>query len=199
LYEVEKILESNRNPLMLFDLRLKQAELAYQEGRIQEAMAFTRQATAAAPAGGEGAELYAKLMESLLLIRTRQSVRGNHIAREVIGKLDQANLAMAASSARLMLAEALASSENPNPALRDSARESALQSLNFFEPRRILESAWRAHLLVARTAGNAGEIESHRMAAASALAQMRTRWSPGSLEGYLQRPDIQSLSRAAQF
>ncbi|MEO8128758.1 MAG: protein kinase [Bryobacteraceae bacterium] len=201
LSEVERILESNPNPnrLMLFDLRLKQAEFAYQEDRIPEARAFARQAAAVAPANADGEELGAQLMESLVLIRTRQVARGNQMAQDIIAKWDRANLILAASTARLMLSEALVASGNLSPALRDAARESSLQALAFFEPRKILEASWRAHLLVACTSPNPGEIESHRLAAASSLAQLRTSWSPGSVEGYLQRPDLKSLSATAQL
>ena len=178
---------------------MKKAELAYQEGRMQDAMAFSRQALSVSPAAGEGAELGANLMEALVLIRTRQGTRGNKLAQNVIAKLEQANLILAASSARLMLAEALLASGNSSPALRDSARGMALQALAFFEPRRILESVWRAHSVVARASQGSGEIESHRIAADSALAQLKTLWPPGSVEGYLQRPDLKLLSTVMKF
>ena len=199
LSEVEHLLESSPNRLHLFDLRMKQAELAYQEGRMQDAMAFSRQAPSVAPAAGEGSELGANLMEALVLVRTRQGTRGNELAQNVIGKLEKANLVLAASSARLMLAEALVASGNSSPALTDSARGMALQALVFFEPRRILESVWRAHSVLARASRDSGEIESHRIAADSALAQLKTLWPPGSMEHYLQRPDLKLLSPVMKF
>ena len=167
---------------------------------MQAAMAFSKQALSVAPAAGEGAELGANLMEALVLIRTRQGTRGNKLAQNVIAKLEQTNLILAASSARLMLAEALAGPANSNSVLRDSARGMALQALVFFEPRRILESVWRAHSVIAQASSrDAREIQSHRIAADSALAQLKTHWPHESVESYLQRTDLKLLSTVMKF
>ena len=197
--EVEQLLQSSPNRLLLFDLRMKRAELAYQQGRMQEALAVSRQALSAAPAAGDGSELAAKLMEAVVLIRTGQAARGNEIAQDVIQKLEQANLVLAASSARLTLAEALTGAGNSNSVLRAAACGLAIQALAFFEPRRIWESVWRAHAVAAQAALDSGEVEAHHIAAASALAQLKSSWPPGIVEAYLQRADLKLLSAAMKF
>ena len=189
LTEVEHLLETTPNRQHLVELRMKQAELAYQKGGMQQAAGFLKQALSVRSAEGERAELDAKLMEALILVRTGQGNRGNELARDVIGKFDEAKLVHTASSARLMVAEAVVAAGPASPALKDSARSMALQALTFFEPRRILESVWRAHLVVVHTATGFGEAEEHRTASESALAQLKATWPAGSVADYLLRRD----------
>ena len=197
--EVAQLLESSPNPRILFDLRLKRAELAYQQGRMQDALALSRQASSVAAAAGEGSELGVKLLQALVFIRTRQGIRGYDAALEVTRQLDQSNLVLAASAARLLLTEALVDSGSSNRDHRDSARALALQAITFFESRRIWECAWRAHAVVARVARDSGEVEAHRIEAGSALAKLKTVWPPGIVDGYLQRPDLKLLSTFSKF
>jgi tetratricopeptide (TPR) repeat protein len=188
LTEIEHLRQKNENPLNLSLLRLRQAEMAYAEGRFETAITNARKAIAAMPASGDQAEIDARLIEALTSIRTGRRNEGIQSALQLAREFEESKLAGIAASARLAIAEALAGiGENRR------ARDLALDALKFFEPRNVWESVWRAHLMAARASEESADISVHRGSARSALAQMRNLWPSSDVSRYLQRPDIKLL------
>jgi hypothetical protein len=93
--------------------------------------------------------------------------------------MDAANLLLGGAAARLMIAEAFVAAGQPGLALQP-----ARQALEFFEPRGIWESVWRAR----RASG------SERAAARDALTRLKAAWPAADVERYLARPAIAALA-----
>jgi serine/threonine protein kinase/Tfp pilus assembly protein PilF len=194
LAEIELLLGNNEDPLSLFLLRLRQAEMAYAEGRFEEAKAYARKAISAVPASVNQAEPDARLIEVLVSIRTGHRNEGIQSALKLVREFEESRLAGNAASARLAIAEALVDTEESSRA-RDLARD----ALQFFEQHNVLESIWRAHLVAARVSERSADISAHRNSARSALAQMRNLWPSSDVDNYLQRADIRLLSGNLDF
>jgi hypothetical protein len=161
---------------------------------MSAALAFSRQALLEAPGAGEGAELSAKLIEALIVIRTHSRTASNDSARNAIGGFERAKLVFEAASARLEVAQALVATRDHSPATMSFTLKTALEALGFFEPRRIWESIWRAHLIAAQAAQVRPDVDAHRAAAGSALTQLKLSWPAGIVDNYLRRPDIRLLT-----
>jgi serine/threonine protein kinase/Tfp pilus assembly protein PilF len=194
LAEIELLLGNNEDPLSLYLLRLRQAEMAYAEGRFEEAKAYARKAISAVPASVNQAEPDARLIEVLVSIRTGHRNEGTQSALKLVREFEESRLAGNAASARLAIAEALVDTEESSRA-RDLARD----ALQFFEQHNVLESIWRAHLVAARVSERSADISAHRNSARSALAQMRNLWPSSDVDNYLQRADIRLLSGNLDF
>jgi tetratricopeptide (TPR) repeat protein len=189
LKEIELLLKKDASPLQLSLLRLRQAEMAYVEGRFEQAKANAQKAISAVPAPGDQAEMDARLIEALTSIRTGHRAKGIQSALQLVREFEESRLAGNAASARLATAEALAGiGENSR------ARDLALDALKFFEESNVWESGWRAHLVAARVSETSAEISAHRNSARSALAKMKDLWPANDVDRYLQRTDIQLLS-----
>jgi tetratricopeptide (TPR) repeat protein len=176
------------DPQVLSLLRLRQAEIAYTEGRFEKAKAYARMAITAVPASGDETEPNAKIIDALASIRTASRGGGIESALQVVRELDKTKLVGKAASARLLIAEALASVSE-----RTRAHELALEALPFFERHQIWESIFRGHMVAALTSRDSAEAEAHRDSARSALARLRNLWSSESVDLYLVRPDIKRL------
>ncbi len=194
LSSVEELLHKADNPQCLSMLRLRDAELSYVDGHFKKAIACARMAISALPSAGDQAEVGAKLIEALALIRGGSRNEGIQSALNLIRELDRSKLIVAAASARLSTAEALAAARE-----RTLAQSLAPAALNFFEQRRIWESAWRGHMVSAQIAENSAEADTHKASALSILAQLRKTWSARDVERYLERADIKALCSAIQL
>jgi tetratricopeptide (TPR) repeat protein len=187
LAEAASELEKNPNRQLLFELRLGQAALAHQEGRL---------ADAAASAGMAPAVLQADVPRSRLigiLAAIRRAAQPDLAAAlSLVENFDREGLAPEAAAARLEIAAALLAPRRPAAPARDLAERLATESLAFFEPRRIWEGAWRGHALAARASRDAAS--AHRAAARSAFDCLRALWPAATFESYLERPDIRPLA-----
>jgi tetratricopeptide (TPR) repeat protein len=188
LAEVERLLERHPNPLNSFDLMVLKSEMAYEDGRISQTATLARQALALQGASAD-ARSRASLLLSVALIRGRREAEALAMASSTLDELDHAHRALEAAQAHLSLAEALVEAGQGGP-----ARGHALKALAFFEPRRIVEATWRAHLVAARAAGPE-ESGQHRQAAMSALASLKSSWPAPDVGRYLERPDIRLALR----
>src|SRR4029079_11457592 len=178
--------------LPLFKLRL--AEMAYAEGRLDEARVHAAAAIAAAPAAGDSIKRGARLIQSLALIRTSRTADAAQAATAVIQEFDHANLKGNAAAARLLTAEALAARSD-----RSAAARMAIEALGFFQTRQVWESVWRAHGVVARYSPDAKEAEAHREFARTALEELKKSWPANGVELYLRRPEITALYTGLRF
>jgi serine/threonine protein kinase/lipopolysaccharide biosynthesis regulator YciM len=133
-------------------------------------------------------------IRALIEIRSGRVKEGLESASNVIDRLEKSNLKARAASVRLETAAALFAAGRKEPAAPLIA--SALQ---FFEPRRICESAWRGHALLVKLSTNSADAESHRAAARASLDRLRASWPAENVEMYLNRPDIATLYTAARF
>jgi eukaryotic-like serine/threonine-protein kinase len=193
--EAERLLKGSPNRQLMFNLRISQARFAYQERRMRDAIYFSREALLTAPSFSEAAEPSARLIEVLVLIRSRATSTVDDSGRDIIGNFERAKLVFDAACARLAIAEAWMATTNPSPAVKSSAYTLALEALSFFEARRIWESVWRAHSIAALASQGRTETEKHRTAASSALNQLKGLWPRDSFDSYLRRPDIRSLAK----
>jgi tetratricopeptide (TPR) repeat protein len=189
--EVVPLLEKNPNRQKLSDLRILQARMAYGAGRMSDALKYAHQASAAVPPGAPQS-IQARLIESLVAIR-RPAESNAPPGADIVEQFDKEGLAREAASARLAIAEALAIADRADPTARDSASRLALQTLDFYEPRRIWEPAWRAHCILALVSAGSVQAESHRTAARAALSQLRALWPGDAVDTYLERPEIRLL------
>ncbi len=194
LTEIEPLLRSNDDPYNLSMFMLRQAEIAYAEGRFEKAKANALEAISAVSAVGDQAELDAKLIEALVSIRTGHRDEGIQSALQLVREFEESKLAGNAASARLAIAEALiGTGENGR------AHDLALEALQFFKQHNIWESVWRAHLVAARMSEGPADISAHRNSARSALGQIRKLWPSSDVDSYLQRADIKLLYGNMQF
>lgn len=194
LAEIELLLQDNKDKLNLSLLRLRQAEMAYAEGRFEKAKAYAQKAISAVTAAGDQAEPDAKLIEALVSIRTGRQNEGIQSALQLVREFDESKLAGNAASARLAIAEALTGTEESG-----RARDLALAALKFFNQHNVWESIWRAHLVAARVSEGQTDISAHREFARSALEQMKNLWPATDVNSYLQRADIKSLYSNMSF
>jgi tetratricopeptide (TPR) repeat protein len=189
--DVGELLKKGQNQQLLSRLVAKRAEIALSQDRLGEAGAFLRQALSAVNRGGE-AEPELSLIQALVLIRTGRPTEGGELSASVVEKLEKAELAGSAASARLSTAEAWMAAGNRSQALHTSRA-----ALDFFEPRSILESAWRGHAVAAWAAED--RANAHMASGRSALNQLRSRWPAGAVDTYLQRPDTRRLLQLSRF
>lgn len=193
LSEAEKQPERSRNRQFQSELRVKQARVAYQDGRMGDAAALSRLVPSGTPPVAQPSELGARLILALARIRDSPASANIAAAESVIEDFRQAGLLFETACARLDVAEALTVAARPSPAAKSAALKLALESLDFFAPRRIWESVWRGHWVAARAAEQPGDVESHKAAAREALARLKALWSADAVDGYLRRPDIGML------
>jgi serine/threonine protein kinase/tetratricopeptide (TPR) repeat protein len=195
LSEVQEALDRSPNQrLQNLWLKTGQSEMAYANGRLSDAKTLAQQALSLTPGNGGSEELSATLIQALAMIRSGQERRGVDLAKEVIERFNQGKLIHGAASGRLSTAEALFLSGN-----RGLALTMAQEALGFFEPREIWESIWRGHLIAARASTKPADAEAHLTSARAALARLKGLWPPGSVDNYLQRPDIKLLSGNMKF
>jgi tetratricopeptide (TPR) repeat protein len=185
LLEVERLL--NANPVLLFDLRTTQAEIAYQDGRAADEQHSLSLARAAASGGGEGSEPKVQLIEALVQIRESRNGAAESAGRAIQGLAD-AKLPLDAAAARLTVAQALLAAGD-----RARALGFARDGVDFFEQRGIYESMWRAYSIMAGASRESAEAKTYQTQADSALVKLKALWPAQSLEGYLDRSDIKKL------
>jgi hypothetical protein len=173
---VERVLRENPDPSAAFELSLLKSEIAYSEGRFAPAEPLAGSGTGSAAAR-------ATLMRAVASIRQRREDEGLRNAASAVDEIDKASLLSDAAHARLLVAEALVAAGRAA-----SAADYAARALEFFEPRGITESCWRAHLAVALAAGP--DSDRHRDSARSALAELKAAWPAQDVATYLARPDI---------
>jgi tetratricopeptide (TPR) repeat protein len=190
LSEAQALLNRNPNQGSLSLLNLRKAEIDYRSGRFEEAKANARKISAVAQANSDPG---LSLILALIAIRTNQKAQGIRAATNLIEESDRDKLAGSAASARLAVAEALVMTGD-----RSLALKMALEALAFFEPRHIWEGTWRAHVVAARCLDE-NAAEEQLFAARSAIAELRKIWSSGSVDLYLERPDIKALRKSAAF
>jgi tetratricopeptide (TPR) repeat protein len=188
LTEIEPLLRSNDNPHSLSMFMLLQAEMAYVEGRFEQAKANAREAISAVPTPGDQGEMAARLIDALAAIRTGHRNEGVQSALQIVREFEESKLASDAAAARLAIAEALVGAEE-----RNLVRDLALDALRFFEQHNVWESIWRAHLIAASVSEGSTDISAHRNSARSALGQIRKSWPSSDVDSYLQRTDIRLL------
>ena len=176
LSECDELQRKNPNAVNGFELAMLRAEMAYDEGRFGAALDQARVALSLLPA--EEAGVRARLVEALVSIRTRRAAAAGEAAA-VLRTMDAANLLLGGAAARLMIAEAFVAAGQPGLALQP-----ARQALEFFEPRGIWESVWRAR----RASG------SERAATRDALTRLKAAWPAADVERYLARPAIAALA-----
>jgi tetratricopeptide (TPR) repeat protein/predicted Ser/Thr protein kinase len=191
---VEKLLKNEGKAQLRSIFNLRQAEIAYADGRFETAKTNARMAISAAHATGDSTALGAALIAALASLRASRSRAAVQAANDIIQRFEQAKLAGNAASARLSTAEALVAAGN-----HDLARKMALESLDFFERRRIWESLWRGQLVAAQVSNETSEIQAHQNSARSAFAQLRKLWPEEDVDSYLRRPDIKRLSSGMRF
>ena len=102
------LLQNDADPQKLFLLGLLKAEMAYVQGRFEQAKANARKSIAAMPAAGDPAELNARLIEALVSIRTGTQKEGIQSALQLVREFEEYKLTGDAANARLDIAEALA-------------------------------------------------------------------------------------------
>jgi tetratricopeptide (TPR) repeat protein len=188
LQETARSLEQRPDHQALLDLRVVQARVAYEEGRLTDAATRCRQALKRRPDDAS-----ASLVRALVRIRSGQPAEGAAAAKAAIAQFEQTKSFFEAAEGRLAAAQALA--VTGGPAWHRVALNGALENLRFSEPRKIWESIWRAHAVAAQT-GEAAEAPSHRVAAAAGLAQLKMQWPSTAFDGYLGRPEIQRMARS---
>jgi tetratricopeptide (TPR) repeat protein len=194
LVEIEPLLRKNADPQNLSLLRLRQAEMAYAEGRFEEAKTNARKAISALSATGDLAEQSARLIEALASIRRSHRNENIQTALRLVREFEKTRLAGNAASARLLIAEALVGTGENN-----LVRSLVLDALKFFERQNVWESVWRAHLVAARVSQGSSEISAHRNSARSALEHLRNLWPSSDVDSYLQRADIELLYESFLF
>lgn len=194
LAEIELLLQNDADPQKLFLLGLLKAEMAYVQGRFEQAKANARKSIAAMPAAGDPAELNARLIEALVSIRTGTQKEGIQSALQLVREFEEYKLTGDAANARLDIAEALAGIGEDS-----LARTLTLDALKFFEQHNVWESAWRAHLVAAQVSEGSADIPAHRDSARSNLAKLRDLWPDNDVAVYLQRTDIKLLCGDMQF
>lgn len=192
LSTVENILLKDNDPQFEYMLDLRKAEIAYADGNLKQAKTFAGMALSSLNAAGDQTKQDVKLIQALASIREGQRNEGIQSALQIVQDFDKSGLAGNAAYARLAIAEALAGIREHN-----LARSLALDALKFFEPRKVWESAYRAHLIAARTSEGPDDILAHKNSARSALTQMRNAWPAGDVNSYLRRNDIRALSQGA--
>ena len=151
-------------------------------------------AISAMPATDDQIEPQAKLIESLAEIRTGRRRSGIQSAIQIIQEFDKSKLVGEAAAARLSVAEALAGTSE-----HSLARQLTLSALGFFEQRGIWESVWRGRVVAVRASNDSAEAEANMASAHSAFAQLKKIWPAGSVESYMQRPDIKLLCSGLSF
>jgi serine/threonine protein kinase/Tfp pilus assembly protein PilF len=179
LEDVNRALAGKPNGQLLLEVRGLEAEIAYSRGLWLDVLRITR----------ESDDPEMKLLHALALIRRRRTHEGSEMAAAVVTNYEGAGLAARVACARLSTAESLADIDSR------TALQFGHDALSFFEPRRIYESMWRLHVVIARAAGNPAEAETHLVSARSALVQLRRTWPGDSVESYLRRADIQAISK----
>ena len=193
LMEVREKMKKSPDITSLTQIKILQAELSYATGKFDEVLAAARPELSKTGQGKNEATPI-RLLYALAMIRKGQVKGGVEMALDVIKAFGQLKRSGEAASARLATAETLLLAGQREPASRLAA-----ESLAFFEPARIWESVWRAHLVAGRAAGEPAQAEVHCSSARSALAQMRSSWPTGNVESYLGRPDIKFLMGSCQF
>ena len=192
--QVEKLITAGSNLRLLLQLKVNQARFAYQDDRMQDALALSREASRIAAAAGGEAALEAHLLQALVSVRTHPGALTGDPPGGVVDEFDKAKLLLEAASARLDLANAMLARPGAGPAAMKMVRRFTSEALDFFEPRKIWEAAWRAHALAAEAAPDPAAAQAQKAAAGSALARMKQAWPRASFESYLRRPDIRRLS-----
>jgi hypothetical protein len=191
---VEQLLSKSEDPQFLSMLRLREAEIAYADGRFEKACDRARMSVSAMPTTGDLTEPDAKLIEALVFIGTGRRKDGLQLVRGIIEEFEHFKLIGKAAAARLAAAGALSAVRE-----RGFARPLALEALDFFKPRSIWESVWRGQLILMHLSEESGEAREHEISAREALAQLRKLWPAASVERYLVRPDIKSLTVGLHF
>lgn len=191
--EVRRLVEKTPNPQLQSSLKALEAEIAYDQGRWENAARLAKQGLDAADPGDE-TEMNLSLRQALVLIRTGRVADGAERAARVLARFEQGRLIGNAASARLETGEASLAAGDQQRALNF-----AMEALAFFEPRRIWESVWRGRLVAAKASAAGPEAKAHSTAAAEALVQLKAVWPASSVEGYLERPDIKKLSSGVNF
>jgi len=194
LAEVEPMLRDGADPYVMSLFRLRQTEMSYARGRFEQAGVDARRTIAVVPAAGDMAELDARLIEALVLVRTGRRDKDIQSALQIVRAFEESKLAGNAASARLAIAEALA-----DIGQREIARTLVSDALVFFDDYGIWESVWRAHIVAARVSEGAADISAHKNAARSALNKLRDLWPTNDVDRYLQRTDIKLLCGDMQF
>jgi tetratricopeptide (TPR) repeat protein len=190
--QLEKLLEKSPNRQVLFDLRIHEARMAYGEGRLKDASVLARRVAIDSPSGEEDTQT-ARLVEWLVATHAQTGSTEAASGSEIVNWFEKAGLPGEAAAARLDVAQALLLAVRSAKEAKASAGKLASEALSFYEPRDIWESVWRAHWIAARSAADPAQAEAHRAQARAALGRLRTLWPPGTVEQYLQRPDLRLL------
>jgi hypothetical protein len=168
----------------------RQAEIAYDDNRLNDVLALADQGLATKPSDEEAAHDLS-LLKALAEIRLGKE--STPVAPTLLRKLDEEKLVANAAMARLALAEAWMLTRQNRKAL-----QLVVEVLGFFESRGIFESAWRAHAYLAKVSENPRQSEEHRLKAGTALARLKEQWPAGSIDQYLQRSRIKTLVAGLQ-
>jgi hypothetical protein len=185
---VEAALDRNPNAALLLDLRTEQAQWAYISGRFAEAAAIAQRSSGIQTDDQETAD-WLTLVQNLATLRASHNPNAGGAVTAVIARFDREKLPTDAAEARLAVAQALAAGPNSGGAL-----PFASAALEFYEPRRILESLWRAHAIAAHAAPRAADAEAHLSQSRAAFQDLRKLWPHTAMESYLSRPDIRLVS-----
>jgi tetratricopeptide (TPR) repeat protein len=184
---VQQFLRTVPEQNLLYELKAWQAEIAYADGHLAQALQIAEQALSMA-ARDEVSERELKLTEAWVFIRTGHIPEGSGLAGGVLADMEKSKLVGDAAYARLSTAETLIVAGSAATAL-----QWALESLAFFDPRQIWEPIVRGRLVAARASSDSGQANAHLAAARAALAQLQKLWPGTAVEGYRERPDFQQL------
>ena len=189
LLEVEQFESKARTPRLLASIEVLRGEIAYADGRLDEARHWARLSRSKGPRGAESTLRQATVLESLVLLRTGRTRAGLTAIDEVLHKLEMTKLIGDAARVRLAVADALMMGGD-----RPQANQLAAAALNYFEPKKIWESSWRARMIAGRTTDLRSDAEAHERAGLVALSHLRTVWPSRTVDHYMERSDIRRLS-----
>lgn len=178
---------------LLATIHLIYAEMALSKRNLPEVKTRIQQAGALASSPDAALSVETKRILGLALVLSGAKPEGQRLCEVAVDIARNSKNPYLYSRSLLSLGQAVL--ENGDA---QKAREMAIQAQEIFSSTGALESAWRAHMLMAHAARRLGERAQARESAAQAersLAQLQQSWGAEFYQKYLTRPDVQSARR----
>jgi tetratricopeptide (TPR) repeat protein len=165
-------------------LVLVRAEIASYQLRWDQVRTLAAQA--ATFNGGTSENLEVGILTGVALLQLGRVQAGLDGASRAIQNCIEKSQPYLAAVGQLAVAEAMVRHGTASQGVRFAS-----SALKFFDARRIWESVWRCHTVLAAVAPNSGD---HSDLARTALDSVRHTWPPKMVQVYLQRPDTRILT-----